>query len=155
MIGLFLGFGRRLDKISDEVIGSRRWLSQIDCLLSPAPYSVEMLEKWTVGHVKTLEERMGDVERWLVDKEERDQRKDDKDNEADSTDVLSKKEGPKTEGPSQGRHGDVGTMFKIFEMKSSSCKAVLAKSDVRWQKLANQSGDRLSTAKSYWSKQLK
>ncbi|KAJ3987312.1 hypothetical protein F5890DRAFT_1405450 [Lentinula detonsa] len=52
----------------------------------------EKLEKWTVGHVRALEERMGDVERWLVDKEERDQRKDDKDNEADGTDVLSKKE---------------------------------------------------------------
>ncbi|KAJ3802888.1 hypothetical protein GGU11DRAFT_752515 [Lentinula aff. detonsa] len=62
----------------------------------------EKLEKWTVGHVRALEERMGDVERWLVDKEERDQRKDDKDSEADGTDVPSKKE-----GSSQGRHGDV------------------------------------------------
>ncbi|KIK59904.1 hypothetical protein GYMLUDRAFT_245092 [Collybiopsis luxurians FD-317 M1] len=33
----------------------------------------EKLEKWTVGHVRALEERMGDVERWLVDKEEREQ----------------------------------------------------------------------------------
>lgn len=30
----------------------------------------EKLEKWTVGHVRALEERMNDVERWLVDKEE-------------------------------------------------------------------------------------
>ena len=29
----------------------------------------EKLEKWTVGHVRTLEDRMNDVERWLVDKE--------------------------------------------------------------------------------------
>ncbi|KAK0205558.1 hypothetical protein DFS33DRAFT_778878 [Desarmillaria ectypa] len=29
----------------------------------------EKLEKWTVGHVRALEERMSDVERWLVDKE--------------------------------------------------------------------------------------
>ena len=29
----------------------------------------EKLEKWTVGHVRALEERMGDVERWLVEKE--------------------------------------------------------------------------------------
>ncbi|KAF7331893.1 hypothetical protein MKEN_00069600 [Mycena kentingensis (nom. inval.)] len=29
----------------------------------------EKLEKWTVGHVRALEDRMGDVERWLVDKE--------------------------------------------------------------------------------------
>jgi hypothetical protein len=30
----------------------------------------EKLEKWTVGHVRALEERMVDVERWLVQKEE-------------------------------------------------------------------------------------
>ncbi|KII91568.1 hypothetical protein PLICRDRAFT_105554 [Plicaturopsis crispa FD-325 SS-3] len=30
----------------------------------------EKLEKWTVGHVRALEERMSDVERWLVDKEQ-------------------------------------------------------------------------------------
>lgn len=29
----------------------------------------EKLEKWAVGHVRALEERMSDVERWLVDKE--------------------------------------------------------------------------------------
>ena len=29
----------------------------------------EKLEKWTVGHVRALEERMNDVERWLVEKE--------------------------------------------------------------------------------------
>jgi len=29
----------------------------------------EKLEKWSVGHVRALEERMGDVERWLVEKE--------------------------------------------------------------------------------------
>jgi hypothetical protein len=29
----------------------------------------EKLEKWSVGHVRALEERMSDVERWLVDKE--------------------------------------------------------------------------------------
>ncbi|KAI0073606.1 hypothetical protein K474DRAFT_1627295 [Panus rudis PR-1116 ss-1] len=30
----------------------------------------EKLEKWTVSHVRALEERMDDVERWLVDKEQ-------------------------------------------------------------------------------------
>ncbi|KAJ3867214.1 hypothetical protein EV359DRAFT_78780 [Lentinula novae-zelandiae] len=54
----------------------------------------EKLEKWTVGHVRALEERMGDVERWLVDKEEREQRTTGKDNEAEVTDSSSKKEGP-------------------------------------------------------------
>lgn len=29
----------------------------------------EKLERWTVSHVRALEERMGDVERWLVEKE--------------------------------------------------------------------------------------
>jgi hypothetical protein len=29
----------------------------------------EKLEKWTLGHVRALEERMEDVERWLVDRE--------------------------------------------------------------------------------------
>ena len=29
----------------------------------------EKLEKWTVGHVRALEDRMNDVERWLVEKE--------------------------------------------------------------------------------------
>lgn len=29
----------------------------------------EKLERWTVSHVRALEERMGDVERWLVDRE--------------------------------------------------------------------------------------
>ena len=29
----------------------------------------EKLEKWTVGHVRALEDRMNDVEKWLVDKE--------------------------------------------------------------------------------------
>ncbi|KAH7106874.1 hypothetical protein BKA62DRAFT_685346 [Auriculariales sp. MPI-PUGE-AT-0066] len=29
----------------------------------------EKLERWTVGHVRALEERMNDVEKWLVDKE--------------------------------------------------------------------------------------
>ncbi|KAF7439817.1 hypothetical protein PC9H_000153 [Pleurotus ostreatus] len=29
----------------------------------------EKLERWTVGHVRALEERMGDVEAWLVEKE--------------------------------------------------------------------------------------
>ncbi|KAF8961394.1 hypothetical protein BDZ97DRAFT_1905535 [Flammula alnicola] len=31
--------------------------------------TLDKLEKWTVGHVRALEERMNDVERWLVDKE--------------------------------------------------------------------------------------
>ncbi|TFY63090.1 hypothetical protein EVG20_g6463 [Dentipellis fragilis] len=40
----------------------------------------EKLEKWTVGHVRALEERMSDVERWLVEKEK------------EKEDMLSQKE---------------------------------------------------------------
>ncbi|CAK5275531.1 unnamed protein product [Mycena citricolor] len=58
----------------------------------------EKLEKWTVGHVRALEERMGDVERWLVEKEnEKEQQslhensakkaKDDEDGEAGLTEI--------------------------------------------------------------------
>ncbi|KAF8665040.1 hypothetical protein AX16_000652 [Volvariella volvacea WC 439] len=46
----------------------------------------EKLEKWTVGHVRALEERMGDVERWLVDKEkEKEKEKAEKDVERGRT----------------------------------------------------------------------
>ncbi|KAF4613204.1 hypothetical protein D9613_010916 [Agrocybe pediades] len=37
----------------------------------------EKLEKWTVGHVRALEERMTDVEKYLVEKEEKDHGKED------------------------------------------------------------------------------
>ncbi|KAF8452732.1 hypothetical protein L210DRAFT_3639210 [Boletus edulis BED1] len=48
----------------------------------------EKLERWTVSHVRALEERMGDVERWLVDKEnERTKEKDqEKQNEPEKVD---------------------------------------------------------------------
>ena len=42
----------------------------------------EKLERWTVSHVRALEDRMGDVERWLVDKEN-ERTKDTKDKEHD------------------------------------------------------------------------
>ena len=38
----------------------------------------EKLEKWTVGHVRALEERMSDVERWLVEKEKEKEKEKDK-----------------------------------------------------------------------------
>ena len=53
----------------------------------------EKLEKWTVGHVRALEERMNDVERWLVDKE--------KDKETSSTKEKEK------ESPSEDVHHEL------------------------------------------------
>lgn len=73
----------------------------------------EKLEKWTVGHVRALEERMSDVERWLVDKE--------KEKESLSTlDLSEGKEGGKAHATEelremrdeiaelQGRVGELG-----------------------------------------------
>ena len=47
----------------------------------------EKLENWTVGHVRALEERMNDVERWLVEKEKD---KDKEDGKEDSKTTPSK-----------------------------------------------------------------
>lgn len=47
----------------------------------------EKLERWSVTHVRALEERMGDVERWLVDKENQCS----KERESSNNDKLSPK----------------------------------------------------------------
>ena len=44
----------------------------------------EKLEKWTVGHVRALEDRMNDVERWLVDKEAEKEKEKEKEKEYES-----------------------------------------------------------------------
>ena len=41
----------------------------------------EKLEKWAVGHVRALEDRRNDVERWLVDKEAEKEKEKEKDKE--------------------------------------------------------------------------
>ncbi|KAK7468243.1 hypothetical protein VKT23_002752 [Stygiomarasmius scandens] len=61
----------------------------------------EKLEKWTVGHVRALEERMGDVERWLVDKEREREEKEGKAKEGAS--VLSNGTGRKAEDKHEER----------------------------------------------------
>lgn len=53
----------------------------------------EKLEKWTVGHVRALEDRMNDVERWLVEKE----KEKEKDGQKEIT--PSKAEGQSTTTP--------------------------------------------------------
>lgn len=67
----------------------------------------EKLEKWTVGHVRALEERMGDVERWLVDKEN------EKENTVSKVDESGPLEGAVNEMRDelmemQGRVGELG-----------------------------------------------
>jgi hypothetical protein len=75
----------------------------------------EKLEKWTVGHVRALEERMSDVERWLVDKEKEKEEAsttngDDGKHKPSSQAVLSKEIGDIREEVSelQGRVGELG-----------------------------------------------
>lgn len=76
----------------------------------------EKLERWTVGHVRALEERMGDVEKWLVDKEKEREEK-----EASSTSAPADHPEPRAEPDSaelselreelaevQGRIGELG-----------------------------------------------
>ncbi|KIP10788.1 hypothetical protein PHLGIDRAFT_84460 [Phlebiopsis gigantea 11061_1 CR5-6] len=47
----------------------------------------EKLERWTVGHVRALEDRMDDVERWLVEKEK------DKDKQSQSSGIIKHQTG--------------------------------------------------------------
>ena len=50
----------------------------------------EKLERWTVSHVRALEERMGDVERWLVDKEKEKEEKEVTSRAHGDTEISSK-----------------------------------------------------------------
>ena len=44
----------------------------------------DKLEKWIVGHVRALEGRVNDVERWVVDKEAEKEKEKDKEKESES-----------------------------------------------------------------------
>ncbi len=73
----------------------------------------EKLEKWTVGHVRALEERMGDVERWLVEKEAEKEDQPDQGEDTSKTDGSSALEGTVNEMRDdlmemQGRIGELG-----------------------------------------------
>jgi hypothetical protein len=70
----------------------------------------EKLEKWTVGHVRALEERMGDVERWLVDKEKEKEATTEVDEGSDRTRTLAREMSEIREDISevQGRVGELG-----------------------------------------------
>ncbi|KAF8495475.1 hypothetical protein F5888DRAFT_1890539 [Russula emetica] len=64
----------RLCSAISDAWGSRPSFTNQDSLDVPGTLLViarrfEKLEKWTVGHVRTLGERTSDVERWLVEKE--------------------------------------------------------------------------------------
>lgn len=70
----------------------------------------EKLEKWTVGHVRALEERMDDVERWLVEKErEKEAKGSNGDEHGDAADVESALNEVREElAEMQGRIGELG-----------------------------------------------
>lgn len=81
----------------------------------------EKLEKWTVGHVRALEDRMNDVERWLVDKEKEKQ-------ETSSVKGLPSQEGVHQElhnvrdeiAELQGRVGELGREMAKLATSSSN-----------------------------------
>ena len=78
----------------------------------------EKLEKWAVGHVRALEERMGDVERWLVEKEN------DKEGQVENTTTANESSSSVLEGTvsemrdelmeMQGRIGELGREVAKF-----------------------------------------
>ncbi|KZT43338.1 hypothetical protein SISSUDRAFT_1057745 [Sistotremastrum suecicum HHB10207 ss-3] len=64
----------------------------IEATLMAIAKRFEKLEKWSVGHVRALEERMSDVEKWLVEKEEEKERDKERGRKGwqDSDDVVTK-----------------------------------------------------------------
>ena len=42
------------------------------------------LKKWTVGHIRALEDRMNDIERWLIDKEAEKEKEKEKEKQSES-----------------------------------------------------------------------
>lgn len=72
----------------------------------------EKLEKWTIGHVRALEDRMNDVERWLVEKEsgKDDEKATSASRPADSSPALQQELSEIREEVSelQGRVGELG-----------------------------------------------
>lgn len=70
----------------------------------------EKLEKWTVGHVRALEDRMDDVERWLVEKEQEKESQSvkSKGNAEASTQALDVSDIREELSELQGRMGEIG-----------------------------------------------
>lgn len=68
----------------------------------------EKLEKWTVGHVRALEDRMNEVERWLVDKEKERQETASIIDEAQETPLQELQEIREEMSELQGRVGELG-----------------------------------------------
>jgi hypothetical protein len=81
----------------------------------------QKLEQWTVSHVRALEERMNDVERWLVDKEKEKEKEKGGDRGEGTSKVI---ESPSLEGTvnemrdelteMQGRIGELGCEMAKF-----------------------------------------
>ena len=88
----------------------------------------EKVEKWTVGHVRALENRMNDIERWLVDKGGEKEKEKEKESESESLRHASSTDNVKDEihDPRdevvelQGRLGELGReMAKIATAPSN------------------------------------
>ena len=76
----------------------------------------EKLERWTVGHVRALEERMDDVERWLVEKEK----------EKEKSDAEVKQQRTGEPASSDGALGEL----PVYPGRNSSCTCCLTDSTV-------------------------
>lgn len=83
----------------------------------------EKLERWTVGHVRALEERMGDVEQWLVDKEKEKERE--RTNVEDSSTTTSATPGT----PSKGTGSTTTTPSKV--VREVTIERVVVDQDVK------------------------
>ncbi|THH26524.1 hypothetical protein EUX98_g7668 [Antrodiella citrinella] len=71
----------------------------------------EKLERWTVSHVRALEERMDDVERWLVEKEsekDHEKRPDESQQNSDPNSAAALQELREELGEVSGRIGELG-----------------------------------------------
>jgi Sec-independent protein translocase protein TatA len=97
----------------------------------------EKLMKWTMGHVRALEDRMNDVEGWLVDKEASKEKEKEKEKEsesvslkhASSTDNMKDEiHDPRDEAVElQGRLGDLGRRWRKL-----SRRLIIFLRDITW-----------------------
>ena len=85
----------------------------------------EKLKKWTVGHVRALKEHMGDVKRWLVEKES------DREGQVENTTTVNESSSSALEGTMnemrdelmemQGRIGELGHKVVKFVTSPGIC----------------------------------
>ncbi|KAL5478440.1 hypothetical protein ACEPAI_2624 [Sanghuangporus weigelae] len=76
----------------------------------------EKLERWTVSHVRALEERMGDVERWLVEKE-KEKEEETAAAQDDDEEAAARSENNEKSGFHSDEDEDSGKEDELFEIR--------------------------------------